>query len=422
MAFLQLASTNENLSYLIGKNPTTPMLIKSIRKGHGFGYFTKGKNTEYNVYFKDAENDLSYKLSENDVFEYINTTRYNSPFAYFNLLNDFFNSALKKDSEYENAEDRYEIALNMVFVKDAKLLGYFSKYFEDVNLEFENLIHKNYKVKVTTQKSLRYLLNYTILLLIIVGMVNEENMYVDESLIEKTINAACFVNAPYYIRYHIKNKFLNSHQLFNRFRSKLEETNLHKIEFAFGNTWVNRFDAIEKHFGYNNHIVDIGCGEGRYATKLADRLNDKKYFAIERDEQVLKTLNLRLSRKKSDNVLVFPSFTEFKNQMDKAEDYDILMTEVIEHMELPEAKNLLVEVLETAPSRLIVTTPNADFNQFYLLEGVRNEDHKFEMNEADFQNWIKALVNADKFNCRFLDIGDKVNGIATTQGVIIERV
>jgi len=59
MAIIQFSSTNPEFSYVIAKNPASGMSIKSIRKGQAFAWFSN-ENT-YNVFFKDADNDLSYK-------------------------------------------------------------------------------------------------------------------------------------------------------------------------------------------------------------------------------------------------------------------------------------------------------------------------------------------------------------------------
>jgi hypothetical protein len=69
----------------------------------------------------------------------------------------------------------------------------------------------------------------------------------------------------------------------------------------------------------------------------------------------------------------------------------------------------------------IITTPNADFNQFYELDGFRHDDHKWEMGKDAFQQWFSNVIKGVGVNTEFVDIGDAVNGIHTTQGVIVRR-
>ena len=54
------------------------MMMRSLRKGILAGSYAKDDEQTYYIWFKDAENDVSYKSHPNEQFEYINTTRYNS--------------------------------------------------------------------------------------------------------------------------------------------------------------------------------------------------------------------------------------------------------------------------------------------------------------------------------------------------------
>ena len=50
------------------ENTSTGMLLRSIRKGMAYGWYTDALT--FNVYFKDADNEISYKQHMNDTFEY----------------------------------------------------------------------------------------------------------------------------------------------------------------------------------------------------------------------------------------------------------------------------------------------------------------------------------------------------------------
>lgn len=53
-----------------------------------YGWYTDP--TTFNVYFKDADNEISYKRHEQEQFEYLNVSRYNTPLFPLNAINEFF--------------------------------------------------------------------------------------------------------------------------------------------------------------------------------------------------------------------------------------------------------------------------------------------------------------------------------------------
>src|SRR5579875_1307991 len=112
MAIVQLKSSNPAFSFIIRKNPATGMLIREIRKGFGYGWFSD--EGTYNVYFKDADNDVSYKQDKDEQFEYLNTTRYNSPLAILNIVNEYFDHVLKKKSEQDTHTFTNELFIPLV--------------------------------------------------------------------------------------------------------------------------------------------------------------------------------------------------------------------------------------------------------------------------------------------------------------------
>ena len=93
MAILQLTSNNPKFSYVIVKNPNSNMLIKNIRYGKLFGWFTDPQ--KFNCYFKDADNEVSYKSHPDESFEFVSTCKYNSAMFVINTISDYFHTAYK---------------------------------------------------------------------------------------------------------------------------------------------------------------------------------------------------------------------------------------------------------------------------------------------------------------------------------------
>ena len=66
----------------------------------------------------------------------------------------------------------------------------------------------------------------------------------------------------------------------------------------------------------------------------------------------------------------------------------------------------MFEYLKSIPVHSIhITTPNIDFNQFYLIEGLRREDHLRELTLIEFQDILSELP----FSFEYSGIGDTVN-------------
>lgn len=88
MAIVQLRSENPAFSYLIRKNPASGLTLRSVRKGIAYGWYSEA--SVYHVYFKDADNEVSYKQFAEERFEYLNVSRYNTPLFPLNAINEFF--------------------------------------------------------------------------------------------------------------------------------------------------------------------------------------------------------------------------------------------------------------------------------------------------------------------------------------------
>ena len=76
-----------------------------------------------------------------------------------------------------------------------------------------------------------------------------------------------------------------------------------------------------------------------------------------------------------------------------------LMIEVIEHLDPSRLNAMEQNILGYArPRRLIVTTPNREYNVLWEslpADTMRHRDHRFEWNRAEFQEW--ANRNAAKY-------------------------
>ncbi|NXF52312.1 HENMT methyltransferase, partial [Oceanites oceanicus] len=102
--------------------------------------------------------------------------------------------------------------------------------------------------------------------------------------------------------------------------------------------------------------------------------------------------------------------------------------ELIEHLEQSELKKFPEVVFGfMAPSIVVISTPNSDFNP--LLPGMtlfRHPDHKFEWNRAQFQSWALETARRYDYSVEFTGVGHPPAGMenvgfCTQIGVFVRK-
>ncbi|CEH30517.1 methyltransferase [Aneurinibacillus migulanus] len=417
MAIIQIKSSNPDFSFIIKKNPASGMQLRSIRKGIAYGWY-HGTDT-YNIYFKDADTDISYKQHRDETFEYLNVSRYNTPLLPLNAIAEFLSATFKNKNEKD--KDGYENSffVNMIHIKYPRYIDFFNKHFTDFHIEIEQHIHKSYKMTIKSNRSIYKLVNFANVLFLFLAMLGKEYLGVSDSLVEKYLKSMNIIDAPYYIRYLFARNVLINKEIFYKFKKELEQTGKYAINFVFGNTAIQRKQFIEKGISFDKSILDIGCGEGFYALPFSGKIEDNFYYAIDINEELIREVDIKAKKRNIENLITFPSLHTYLESY-SGEVVDVLLTEVIEHMDVPEAELLVKSVYENVKfDKFIITTPNYDFNQYYALNEFRHSDHKWEMNKNEFEKWIHDMFKETNYTLQFLNIGDSVDGVYTTQGVLI---
>ena len=59
-------------------------------------------------------------------------------------------------------------------------------------------------------------------------------------------------------------------------------------------------------------------------------------------------------------------------------------------------------------------------NLHELNEELRHDDHKWEFGKEEFKSWISDILEEAEIS--YVEIGDSVDGLSTTQGVIVKRI
>ncbi len=418
MAIIQVRSTNPKLSFIIKKNPESGMILRSIRKGMAYGWYADGST--YNVYFKDADNDISYKQHEHEDFEYLNVSRYNTPLFPLNALNEFFSAPLKAQDEQDVDGYEHSFHINMIHIELVRYIEFFEKHLTDFTFELKHQAHKSYSLTITTRKSLHQLLHVVSVLCLFLSMFGNENIDISDSILDKYIKSIQAIDAPFYIRSLFARNFLSSRDRFKKYKGELEKTSRYAIRFDYGSTALQRRNYIASALPFNKSILDVGCGEGFYALPFAAKI-EGSYYAVDIDEQLLESVSRKAQARELDNLITFRSIDHFLEEYN-GEQVDVILTEVIEHMSQDEAKALIQRICKQVDfERFIITTPNSDFNPFYDLSGFRHDDHKWEMGQEEFREWFLEIIRETSLHYEFVSVGDGVNSIQTTQGVILKK-
>lgn len=420
--FVQLKSTNPNMSWVIQKNPASGMIIENHKKGNLFGWFS-GNDDHYNIYFEDDKDEISYKHDKYQEFEYLDASRYISSKIPMNMLSELLKTA--RDEVHEEDVKGYTntIMINMMSIYAHRYLNIFKKHFEDrFSMEFEHINHKNYRITISTDNTIHELLNLVNLFCLFNTLANDDaHFFVDDNNIRKYLKVMNKLDAPYFIRYLFKVKVIRSKEMFETIKDELEGSD--DVDMEFGDTWESRYNAIKDEISFSKDIVDVGCAEGRYGRRLINTLkkNDLNYIGIDPSEEAVKTARKKLSFKTDDHFTFYSYWDEFAENKDGREK-EVILSEVIEHMEKEEARKLIEKILSHEEvGKLIITTPNKDFNPFYNMEeDMRREDHIFEPTEKEFSELMES-VNSDGFSAEQKQIGDSVEDIKPTHMIVFEK-
>ncbi|WP_063772154.1 3' terminal RNA ribose 2'-O-methyltransferase Hen1 [Kitasatospora mediocidica] len=147
-------------------------------------------------------------------------------------------------------------------------------------------------------------------------------------------------------------------------------------------------------------VLDLGCGQGELVAALLKEPRFTEILGVDVSSSALsaaeRKLRLdRLSERQAARVRLVQGALTYTDARLKGYDAAVL-SEVIEHLDLPRLPALEHAVLGAArPTTVIVTTPNAEYNVRWetLPAGhVRHADHRFEWDRAEFRAWAERVA------------------------------
>lgn len=435
MALLQIKTNNPNLSFILVKNPNTGMVLRRYRQGTIFGFYSENKNnTEYNLYFKDGDDEVSFK-KEQDEFEYNDYKRYNSPLFIQGAVNEFFRHLTNVDKVDENDSVGFEneIFINQMYMFNPKYIDLLNKYYGDTfTITYTELNKNNYSLSVKTNKaSLKDTVNLLYIISVFYYCTNDKNVWIEEEEIARYVKILNNIDSPYFIKYVIKSRIIRSVNKFNSVKKDLDLTKKHgTFDILFGDTGYQRADYIKNLIGNDDNIeiIDLGCNNmANYGFSLLKKLNKNNtyYHAIDIDTEEIEYIKRKADNNGYGNLITYNNINDLiENKPTQL--FNVILSEVFEHITLEEDTQIINNILSNLNvNKMIITTPNKEFNVNYLFEDddKRLDEHIFEMNKKDFVDYFDNIMKPfeDKYVYEFINIGDIVNGISATQAVVIRK-
>lgn len=161
-------------------------------------------------------------------------------------------------------------------------------------------------------------------------------------------------------------------------------------------------------------VADVGCGEGALLRRLLVDPSFTKIVGTDVSPSVLakaeRALNLHEANdRQRERVQVLQSSVTYQD--DRLDGLDaIVLMEVIEHVDPERLPALESSVFgAAAPSAVIVTTPNGEYNALFesLPAGTfRHGDHRFEWTRAEFSAWADGVAERHGYTVEYRGIGD----------------
>lgn len=160
-------------------------------------------------------------------------------------------------------------------------------------------------------------------------------------------------------------------------------------------------------------VGDFGCGEGSLIAELLHDITIERIVGADVSMRSLHTAARRLHldtlpQPQRDRVELLQAALTYHDDRLVGLDLAVLM-EVIEHVDPSRLAALESTVFgHAAPTRVVVTTPNAEHNVRYdgLAHGqLRHHDHRFEWGRAQFAQWAGVVGEAYGYDVQLRPVG-----------------
>ncbi|MET8579989.1 3' terminal RNA ribose 2'-O-methyltransferase Hen1 [Streptomyces collinus] len=160
-------------------------------------------------------------------------------------------------------------------------------------------------------------------------------------------------------------------------------------------------------------VLDLGCGQGQLVQEL---LRDVRFTEVVGVDVSVRALTIasrrlkldRMGERQASRVQLLQGSLAYTDKRLKGYDAAVL-SEVIEHLDLPRLPALEYAVFGHArPRTVLVTTPNVEYNVRWetLPAGhVRHGDHRFEWTREEFRGWARTVAERHGYEVAFTPVG-----------------
>ncbi|WP_167152768.1 3' terminal RNA ribose 2'-O-methyltransferase Hen1 [Streptomyces sp. MBT27] len=162
-----------------------------------------------------------------------------------------------------------------------------------------------------------------------------------------------------------------------------------------------------------SRVLDLGCGQGQLVQELLKNARFTEVVGVDVSMRALTVAARRLrtdrmTERQAERLTLMQGSLAYTDKRLKGYDAAVL-SEVIEHLDLPRLPALEYAVFGSArPRTVIVTTPNVEYNVRWetLPAGhVRHGDHRFEWSRAEFAAWAGAVAERHDYAVEFGPVG-----------------
>ncbi|MGW1914614.1 3' terminal RNA ribose 2'-O-methyltransferase Hen1 [Streptomyces sp. NPDC002076] len=160
-------------------------------------------------------------------------------------------------------------------------------------------------------------------------------------------------------------------------------------------------------------VLDLGCGQGELVREL---LKDVRFTEIVGLDVSVRALTIaarrlkldRMGERQASRVKLVQGSLAYTDKRLRGYDAAVL-SEVIEHLDLPRLPALEYAVFGHArPRTVLVTTPNVEYNVRWetLPAGhARHGDHRFEWTREEFRTWAAKVAERHGYDLEFAPVG-----------------
>lgn len=445
-----------------------------MRDGHCYGWYSHSSDGQvlpstYNVmidgvsYGQVAATARTKRGGEDNKYGYIDPSQYCSPYALLDCLSEMFSSAFrdarhKLDTNTPSDQHRFSIGLLHIgsqatlLRRYARLLGFTlhisNAIINSTKKEDDNEIRYGSVEVVSEGRAMCELLSFVYVLGLMLVLSVEKPDSLDVGMFDHGVRLLTQLKAPYSIVRQFATRATRREKLFYANKPALEKILLKPagkfdaVKLSFGNAAQQRRSFILNHLRtkitgsvFERDIVDCGCGPGDYAIPygrlIAKQKDPVKYHAIDIDLDALKQLKQKIVKHFSDGngvvspIVIYDSMEGFYGQHDAKKEVDVIVTEMVEHLEQKDAFMFLTTTIRRLNfRRMIVTTPNFEFNRHLNMNTkYRHPDHKYELTKKEFQEFIQLCVKdsgkQQHLQVSFHGIGDQLDDDPITQCAIL---